>query len=49
MHILNMLVVKNEETKQKYNLTTLIDTYDREILEVVTSKITLEKKKRMKR
>ena len=40
MHNLTMLILNNLETKQKCNLTTLFDTYDKDILEVVTSKIT---------
>ena len=35
-----MLIPTNLETKQKCNLTTLVDTYDKIILEVVISKIT---------
>ena len=40
MHKLTMLFLTNLETKQKCDLTTLVDTYDKNILEVVTSEIT---------
>ena len=39
MHNLTMLIITNLETKQKYNLTTLVDTYDKDILKVATFKI----------